>query len=175
MDVLTVMDLDFAIGSTNLGGTQGKVQYVPATHVKTWPEYEADGVTLKTVPVLYTDKRWAELYYTKDTGSISDKPVGELDGRSYETEIEFLIPKTTADLIKLITLFTNGPFIFVMTDGNGLRRVIGSPRLGAYCTASDTISGKSAKDRNGVSFKFMASGAKPAAICEFDISLAKAI
>ncbi len=175
MDAMTVQDLDFAVGSTNLGGTRGKVQYVPATHIKTWPEYDADGITLSTPPVLETGKRWADIYTTKDTSSVEDKEVGELDGGSWETDLEFFHPKVRAELLTLKMIFTNGPFVLVVTDGNGVKRVVGSKDLPAYRTPGTISGGKTAKDRNGASFKFTASGDRPAPICAFPISLAPAV
>jgi hypothetical protein len=175
MDVLKVLDLDFAVGQINMGGLRGEVFYTAAQHVETWPALDADGVTYSTAPVLKKGKRWAKVYTTKDTAGVTDKGVGELDGGSYETELEFFHPKIRVELIQLVNIFTNGGFIFVVKDGNGLRRVVGSPELPAYRSAEDVNAGKAAKDRNGVSFKFNASSPTPAPICNFDISLAEVV
>ena len=175
MDVLKGLSLDYAVGQSNMGGTRGKLYYVPATHVKTWPEFEVDGVTLKTAPVLLTGKQWFEVYFTKDTGSVNNKKVGELDAGSWETTAKFFHPKVRSELVQLVNVFTNGPFILVMKDGNGIQRVVGSPELGAYLTEGDVDGGMAAKDRNGASFTFVASSPTPAPICEFPISLTVAV
>jgi hypothetical protein len=170
-----VMDLPFEEGSTNLGGTSGAVYYVPASHIKTFPAPGTDGVTIDTAIELLTGKRWGQIYMTRDTGSVVDKPVGDMDGRSYEVELEFFHPKIRAEVIKLQQLFTNGGFVFAVKDGNGLMRIIGSPDHPAYATNGEGNGGKAPKDRNGVSFKFSAASATPAPIYDQAISLAPAV
>jgi hypothetical protein len=170
-----VFDLDFEEGSTNLGGTAGKVYYVPASHVQSIPAPGADGVTIDQPIVLKSGKRWASVYMTRDTGAVMDKPVGEMDGRSYENELEFFHPKVRAEVIKLQQLFTNGGFIFVVKDGNGIQRLIGSIDHPAYSIDGGGNAGKAPKDRNGVSFKFSAACATPAPIYGSVISLAPAV
>jgi hypothetical protein len=174
MNILKVMDLDFAVGQINMGGLRGKVYYTAAQHIDVWPALDADGVTMSTAPTLLSGMRWAEVYTTKDTAGLVDKGVGELDGGSYETELEFFHPKMRVELIQLINVFTNGGFVFIAKDGNGIMRIVGSPELPAYRTTTDANAGKAAKDRNGVSFKFTASSPTPALICAFPISLAPA-
>ena len=158
-----------------MGGTSGTVLYAPASHFATFVTDALQDEVILTSYTLKAGKRLAEIYMTRDTGSIMDQEVGEMDGGSFETQLEFFTPRIRKEVLRLKALFSNGGFIFFVKDGNGVMRVIGSIEHPAFRVPADVNGGKAPKDRNGASFKFSASNARPAPIYEGAVSLTAAV
>ena len=170
-----VFDLAFEEGQINMGGTAGTILYVPASHVATLVLDDTKQGVVVTSLTLKTGKKWSSIYTTRDTASVVDKEVGEMDGGSFETELEFWTPKIREEVLRLKALFSNGGFIFAVKDGNNVQRIVGSPDHPAFRVAADISAGKAPKDRNGASFKFSAANARPAPIYTAAIALTVAV
>lgn len=155
-----------------MGGTAGSVYYAPASHFATFVLDDTQDEVVLTSYTLKPGKKMGQIYMTRDTGSVVDKEVGEMDGGSFETELEFFHPKIRVEVLRLKALFSNGGFIFFVKDGNGTMRAVGSPDHPAFRMPADINGGKAPKDRNGASFKFSAANARPAPIYEGSISTA---
>jgi hypothetical protein len=161
---IVLADFDFEEGTINMGGTAGKVYAIPASDVETIPAAGPDGVTVATAIVCKTGKKFAEIYMTSETGEVKDVEVGERDGGSFETNLEWWSPAISAELLALKSQFANGGFIFLVKDSNNVMRIVGSKDHPAYREPGEVTTGKAPKDRRGASFKFKASSPKPALI-----------
>lgn len=162
-----ILNADFEEGTTNLGGLTREIFYAKASDVKLIPapvDYAAGGITVTTAITCKTGKQFGRIYVTADTGQVTDKEVGEKDGGSFETELDFFHPRISEQLLKLKRLFSNGGFIFLATDGNGVMRIVGSLDHPAYRVAAEAKTGMAPKDRNGGNFKMVAASATPALI-----------
>lgn len=172
---ITLADLDFEEGTINMGGTAGKVYAIPASDVLSIPAPAAGGLTVATAIVCKTGKKFAELYMTSDTGEVKDVEVGERDGGSFETMLEWWSPAISDQLLRLKSQFANGGFIFIVKDSNAVFRIIGSKDHPAYREPGEITTGKGPKDRRGASFKFKASSPTPALIYTGVIPLVPAV
>lgn len=171
----TIVDLEFEEGQKNMGGTAGTVLYIPASHIGTYTLDQTEDEVVLAAIAPKTGKKWGSIYMTRDTGMVEDTEVGEMDGGSFETQLEFFTPKIRKEVLRLKALFSNGGFIFAVKDGNGVQRIIGSPDHPAFRVPASIAGGKAPKDRNGASFKFSAANARPAPIFNGAISLAVAV
>ncbi|MGI4865434.1 MAG: hypothetical protein ACRYFZ_16040 [Janthinobacterium lividum] len=158
-------DLEFEEGTINMGGTAGKVYAIPASDVEEITPPVAGSMTVLAGGVKFkTGKKCAEIYMTADTGEVKDVEVGEKDGGSFETNLEFWTPRISDKVLALKSKFANGGFIFFIKDGNGTWRIVGSKDHPAYRVPKEVGSGKAPKDRNGATFAFVAASATPAYI-----------
>ncbi len=171
---ITLADLDFEEGTINMGGLAGYIYAAPVSDVESIPAPAAGTLTVATAIVMKTGKKFTQIYMTSDTGEVKDVEVGERDGGSFETQLEWWTPAINEALLKLKSQFANGAFIFVVKDANGLKRIIGSLDHPAYREPGEINAGKAPKDRRGASFKFKAASPTPALIYTAEVPLTPA-
>ena len=166
---LVLADLIFEEGTSNMGGTAGHIWAIPASDVLSIDAPTVAG-TLTTSKITFkTGKKCVQIYMTADTGEVKDTETGDKDAGSFTTGLEFWTPRISDKVLALKAMFANGGFIFVVKDGNGVMRIVGSKDHPAYRMPGEITTGKVAgKDKNGASFKFEAASATPALIYSGD-------
>lgn len=162
-------DLEFEEGTINMGGTAGVVYAIPASKVKSIPAPAAGSLSVASI-VFKTGEKCASIYMTADTGEVKDTEAGDKDSGSFVTSLEFWTPRVSDKMLYLKSQLANGGFIFVVKDGNGVARIIGSIDHPAYRVPAEIGTGKAPKDRNGATFKFEAASATPALIYTGDVA-----
>ena len=172
---IVLPDFNFEEGTINMGGTAGKVYAIPASDVETIPAPGANSLTVATAIVCKSGQKFAEIYMTSETGEVKDTEVGERDGGSFETGLEWWSPAISDELLTLKSKFANGGFIFLIKDSNNIMRIVGSKDHPAYREPGEITTGKAPKDRRGASFKFKASSPTPALIYTGPVPLTAAI
>ncbi len=163
-------DLLWPDGSDNIGGTEVNHYYVPLSDIETFPTIAAspatlaEEVTISDSFVMKTGKFFHKVYSTLDTGKIDDKSVGEFDGKSFEHSFEFLFPGTRAEALALIRKMNNTNMVFIASEADGQKRLIGSPAFPAKMSMSDVTTGQKTADRKGTTIKVESRGVTPAPI-----------
>lgn len=159
---IVLEDLLFAEGTKNMGGMAGFIFAALASDVLDIT-YDTDGVTVTAI-TMKSGKKFQKIYMTKDTGELKDTEVGERDGGSFETSLEWFTPDINGALLRMKTMFNNGGFIFIVMDANKVERVVGNLDYPAYREPGEIGTGKDPKGRRGGTFKFKAAANTPAPI-----------
>lgn len=163
-------DLLWPDGTDNIGGTEVNHYYAPINDILTFPSLPAvpatlaEEVTISDPFVFKTGKKFLKVYSTLDTGKIDDKSVGEFDGKSFEHIFEFLFPGSRAEALALIRKMNNTNMVFIASEANGQKRIIGSLGFPAKMSLSDVTTGSKTADRKGTSIKVESRGVTPAPI-----------
>jgi hypothetical protein len=174
-------DLLWPDGTDNIGGTQVNHYYAPLNDFQILPVVVTpavsleDTVTIEDDVVFYTGHKFFKIYSTIDTGRVADKLVGELDGKSFEHTFEWFFPGTRAKALALITKFANSNMIFIASEADGQKRLIGSTKFPAKLSMSDVDTGAKTADRKGIKMKVESRGISPAPIYTGAIPLTPAI
>ncbi|HMT28018.1 MAG TPA: hypothetical protein PKD91_01940, partial [Bacteroidia bacterium] len=77
--------------------------------------------------------------------------------------------------LALITKFANSNMIFIATEADGKKRMIGSTKFPAKLSMSDVDTGAKTSDRKGIKMKVESRGITPAPIYTGTIPLTPAI
>jgi hypothetical protein len=174
-------DLVWPDGSDNIGGTQVMHFYTSLASISTLPALPLSPLTLPEVVTIsehilfYTGKKFFKLYSTMDTGRVVDKLVGEFDGKSFEHSFEFFFPGTLDMALAIVTKFANSNMIFIATEANGQKRLIGSKKFPAKISVADVDTGAKTADRKGIKMRVESRGTTPAPIYTGAITLAASI
>lgn len=174
-------DLLWPNGTDNIGGTQVNHYYSPLSHFQLLPVPPEPATTLSEMVtisdnvVFYTGRKFLQIYSTIDTGRVLDKLVGELDGKSFEHTFEWFFPGTLDNALALISKFANSNMIFIATEADGKKRMIGSRKFPAKLALSDVDTGAKTSDRKGIKMKVESRGITPAPIYTGIIPLTPAI
>ena len=163
-------DLLWQDGADNIGGTQVNHYYAPLVHFQNMPTAPvlsttlSEMVTISESVVFYAGKKFLKLYSTMDTGRVLDKLVGELDGKSFEHSFEWFFPGTLDIAMALVSKFANSNMIFIATEADGKKRIIGSNKFPAKLDIADIDTGAKTSDRKGIKMKVVSRGITPAPI-----------
>jgi hypothetical protein len=163
-------DLLWPDGSDNIGGTEVNHYYAPLSEIDEFPEISAtpanlaEEVTISADFTFNTGGRFRKIYSTLDTGKIDDKSVGEFDGKSFEHVFEFFFPGSKAEALALIRKMNNTNMVFIASEANGQKRIIGSRAFPAKMSMSDVSTGQKTADRKGTTIKVESRGVTPAPI-----------
>lgn len=157
---IVLTDLTFEEGTDNMGGLIGEIYVAKASDVKEIT-VAADGVTATGI-VMEAGKTMNSIYFTRDTAKVEDTEVGERDGGSFESTLEWFTPGTSTQLLSMKKNFNNGGFIFIATDANGVQRVVGTKLYPAYREAGSVTTGGNPTERRGGTFRFKAASTAPA-------------
>ncbi len=125
--------------------------------ITTFPEADADGVTIATAIVPKTGEGFVKWDFATDTGDLNHKSNGDQGNQSITHEINTYIPRGIATIDSVIQAAVNGDFVVIGTDSNGNRRILGDKRRGVKFDY-DYKSGKKGTDKNGTDFKFTGEG-----------------
>lgn len=125
--------------------------------IDTFPEVDADGVTLSTAIVPKTGKKFVPWEFAKDTGEINHNSSGDPGNQSVKQELNVYIPRGTAKVDSEIQKALNGDFVVAGRDSNGNVRILGDEFRGLGFE-HDYKLGKKGTDKNGTDFKFSGEG-----------------
>ncbi len=173
-------DLLWPDGTDNIGGTEVNHYYAPLADIDVFPSLPAvpatlaEEVTIDDVFEFKTGKKFLKVYSTLDTGKVEDKSVGEFDGRSFEHSFEFVFPGSRAEAFALIRKMNNSNMVFIASEANGQKRVIGSLAFPAKMSMSDATTGQKTADRKQITIKVESRGVTPAPIYTAAIPLTPA-
>jgi hypothetical protein len=169
-DLLQPTNLDQNIAGTAQGHFFAKyVDFYRLPKPPATPSTLAEIVTITADFVFYFGKKWYQMYSTLDTGRVSDKMVGEDDGKSFESSFEWTFPGTEAEALGLVSLFKNYRMIFIAREGNGKMRLIGSDLFPARLTIAEVDTGLKTSERKGIKLKVESRGPTPAPIVSDDV------
>jgi hypothetical protein len=163
-------DLLWPDGTDNIGGTEVNHYYAPLSDIAVFPGIPTTPATLTEEVTVADDfefntgKKFLKIYSTLDTGKIDDKSVGEFDGKSFEHSFEFFFPGTIGEALALIRKMNNTNMVFIASEANGQKRIIGSPAFPAKMSMSDVTTGQKTADRKGTTIKVESRGVTPALI-----------
>lgn len=157
----------------NIAGTAQGHFYIPYKDISSMPSpgssTAAELVTLSGQFTLGPGKKWFPMYSTLDTGRVTDKLVGEEDGKSWEHVFEWFYPGTEAQAMGLISMFANHRMAFIATEANGQRRMIGNATFPARLTMAEIDTDLKTAGRKGIKLKVESRGPRPAPIVPADI------
>lgn len=174
-------DLLWPDGQDNIGGTQVNHYYAPLVtfqYLPTVPDVPAtlgEMVTISEDVEFYTGKKFLKIYSTLDTGKVADKLVGEFDGKSFEHSFEWFFPGTMDQALALISKFANSNMIFIASEANGQKRMIGTRKFPAKLAMADVDTGAKTSERKGIKLRVESRGITPAPIYTGSIPLTPAI
>ncbi|MDO7851570.1 hypothetical protein [Hymenobacter convexus] len=125
--------------------------------IETFPEPDADKVTVSTAIVPKTGCGFVPWEFAQDTGEVNHSSGGEVGNKSIKHEVNTYVPRGSAETDAVIQAALNGDFVVIGRDSNGNQRIAGDKRRGVIFD-HDYKSGKKGGDKNGTDFKFAGEG-----------------
>ena len=125
--------------------------------LQTFPEPDADKVTVSTALVPKAGSGFVAWDFAQDTGEVNHKSSGELGTQSIAHELNVYVPRGSAATDAVIQSALNGDFVVIGRDSNGNYRIAGDKFRGVKFE-HDYKSGKKGTDKNGTDFKFSGEG-----------------
>lgn len=144
-------------GQNNMGGFKNWIVWYPMSILTSCPELpttkttDADYVTAAGQFVLKSNEAPVFIYATEATVGYNAESVGEIDGKSFQQNLEMLFPGSNAQAHSYASRFKNQPGIAVIEDENGNQYMIGNKDHFCYLSAAFE-GGKERADRKGLKF-----------------------
>jgi hypothetical protein len=133
------------------------IHVIRRREIKTFPEVDADGVTISTPLVPETGCGFVPWAFAQDSGEVNHKSSGDAGNQSISHELNVYVPRGSAKTDAIIQAALNGDFVVAGRDSNGNLRLVGDKRRGVKFE-HDYKSGKKGNDKNGTDFKFSGEG-----------------
>jgi hypothetical protein len=133
------------------------IHVIRRREIKTFPEVDADGVTISTALVPETNCGFVPWAFAQDSGEVNHKSGGDAGNQSISHELNVYVPRGSAKTDAIIQAALNGDFVVAGRDSNGNLRLVGDKRRGVKFE-HDYKSGKKGSDKNGTDFKFSGEG-----------------
>ena len=157
----TTIDKNLPNGD-NMGGLCQVVYFGYWVDVETWPTKEASPSTLETAAeftgdlVMKAGKSMFEMYITDDTGEYKMELVGEVDGHSFVNHLSLFHPGLQKKLMGFMRAAKNENLVFIVTDSDGQRYLMGDELRPAVLASSPdgAGTGKTTAARKGISMEF---------------------
>ena len=136
---MAFIDLSWEQGKQNMAGLIGDIYFVPIEDVDDTLLPAVTGVgelSISANITLKATKKFFKIYHTSETGKVESNSVGERDGKSVESMLEFFHPGNSEEVAKFKrqVLNTNGLWLYEDTDGNF--RILGLSVLDPGATAT---------------------------------------
>ncbi|WP_375418134.1 hypothetical protein [uncultured Hymenobacter sp.] len=125
--------------------------------ILTFPEPDADKVTLSTAIVPKPGCGFVPWEFAADSGEVNHKSSGDAGNQSIAHDLGVYVPRGSASTDAVVQAALNGDFVVIGRDSNGYQRVVGDKRRGVKFE-HDYKSGKKGTDKNGTDFKFAGEG-----------------
>ena len=133
------------------------IHVIRRREIKTFPEVDADGVTISTALVPEVGCGFVPWAFAQDSGEVNHKSGGDAGNQSISHELNVYVPRGSAKTDAIIQAALNGDFVVAGRDSNGNLRLVGDKRRGVKFE-HDYKSGKKGSDKNGTDFKFSGEG-----------------
>lgn len=133
------------------------IHVIRRRELETFPEPDADKVTISTALVPKLGCGFVPWAFAADTGEINHKSSGDAGNQSIAHDLAVYVPRGSAATDAVIQSALNGDFVVIGRDSNGNLRVAGDKRRGVKFE-HDYKSGKKGNDKNGTDFKFSGEG-----------------
>lgn len=108
------------------------------------------GVLVATPITFVEGKGWAKLTFQPDTGEGLVDLVGNKGNKKTKNSVVFFIPGNSATLLGYFTTMKNIPSLYLYTERDGQKRVVGDKFNPAYMTEVKATTGKGGEDEKGV-------------------------
>ena len=161
---MEIEDILFDQGGNNTPGLgQQEILYVPVEDIASMTcgcnegsPTNFDGVgTMEDNIVLKPGKQFARLYFTDETGELSDDVVGETDGKAIKNMLKFFHPGESAKILGFVSYAKNRKgFVFLAKDKDCKLRVFGNTCTPAKLVTAPGGTKMKNGDRKGRDFSF---------------------
>jgi len=133
---ITLADIGWENGKNNTPGIVQEVAFIPLADILTLPTVtQADPTSTGTFTdlvkitgdiVLKTGKQLLSIYLTDESGQMSDELQGELDGKSFKNNLEFLHPGDGDEIRGFTAWAKNSNLVFIVKTKEGKNYLFGS-------------------------------------------------
>jgi hypothetical protein len=134
---ITLADIGGVGGSENFAGLGMNVDWAPHEDVLTWPELDAtptafaDLATIADDIVFKTGKCFKKLYITAETGMLDSNMIGQRDSMAFSNVLKCNNPGNDAAVLGFLTHMANRPGVYIVTELDGRKRLLGTSLRGA--------------------------------------------
>lgn len=156
-----IKDLVKNCGAPNPPGTETVLYIVPESEITTFPGLLAttgpgDSVILDGPIVLDAVTTgigfFRQIPIVSNSGMVNDNMVGEIGGRSFESDFTFFVAGTEEDRLEFANNMANCCFVAMIRTKTGKYRVIGKLGDPAYANEIAATTGAAPGDRNGTAY-----------------------
>jgi hypothetical protein len=114
---------------------------------------------------------WRDIPIIVDTGEVVDTMVGEIGGKSVESEIRFFLAATNAEELEFFTEMMNCCFVAMLPDRVDNHRVLGRSDDPAWVETAEATTGRTSGDRRGTAYVLKHSAGTPAMIYDATLGI----
>lgn len=108
--------------------------------------------------VFQAGKGFAKIKVQPDTGEVLTESVGNKGNLKIKQTFNFFVPRTDAKTLGYIVTHKNNPQIFLVTEADGTKRLLGDKYSPAYISEVKGTSGKTGEDERGIQFAIITYG-----------------
>lgn len=109
-------------------------------------------VTVASPIVFPATKGFATINVQPDTGEVKVSGVGNKGNRKLKQTFDFFVADNKPKLLGFLRTHLNTPMIFIVTERDGQKRLLGDAFSPAYLTESEVTTGKGGEDDKGGQF-----------------------
>nr|WP_315245142.1 hypothetical protein [uncultured Flavobacterium sp.] len=153
-DISTCVNQEVMAGLSEVG-----LKYVKHEDILSFPmpialgevgyDYESS-VTVTEDITFAAGKGWAKLGFQPDTGEGTVELVGNKGNKKTKNGVTFFIPGNHKQILGYIKTMKNVPSLYMYTERDGQKRIVGDKINPAYITEAKATTGKGGEDEKGV-------------------------
>ncbi len=149
-------DLYYEDGQNNAPGLKKVGYLIPVNDIDTFPELPAspaslaESITITDNIIMATEKYAIAVEGTEADGAVVDTGVGTEDNSAFESTFEMYISGTKPAALATIKKMKNTHCVFIATEFNGQRRILGTKDNPVMIDTMEANSGKQGDDKKGV-------------------------
>jgi hypothetical protein len=168
MDIQSLTVQDSGMNNGNAGGTYPFIFVVKHADVNglttTANPSNPDDIPVINYAGLSGLTGLKKIEITEQTGKVTDELIGDTDGKSFSSTLEFHVPGSSAKNLGFAAASKNARLVFIVPEENGTLRVVGNLVNPARFESFSADTGASREDRKGGTYTFKTFGNTPAPI-----------
>lgn len=111
-----------------------------------------NGVTVSTDITFTAGKGFGKITLQTDTGELKIDLVGNKGNKKHKQQLMFAVPGNSKKLLGFIRTLKNTPLLFLTTERDGQKRLVGDKNNPAYISEAAGTTGKGGEDDKNVVF-----------------------
>ncbi|MBC5835806.1 hypothetical protein G6N05_05350 [Flavobacterium sp. F372] len=143
------------------GVSEVGVYYAVHSQITTFPMplnpgdvgYDFESAVTVASPIVFSaGKGFGRMTVQSDMGEVKVSAPGNKGNKKSKSSFDFYIPGNSKKLLGYIRTFKNIPMVFIVTERDGQKRLVGDKFNPAYMSEVEGTTGKGGEDNKGVQF-----------------------
>lgn len=161
-DDVQTEDLTACVNTETAAGlSEVHLYYAVHQQIKVFPEVASPGDASASMESLvdvvediefYPTKGFSQITVQSDTGEVKTSLVGTKGNLKHKNVLNFYVPGNDKKLLGFMRKFKNMPLLFIATERDGQKRLIGDAYNAAFMKEGEGSTGKGGEEDKGIQF-----------------------